>query len=169
MPRTASWSWAILVDRFSTSMHAVQACRSRQERTEPGVRTGRTAAVRSEYATVIPERTRNQLTTSIKHQQSRNHHQSTHPKCTNQRRQQSRPEKPQSDQIQEMDFECNKTPLSPTRSGANEAPLYTYTRKLEFLTLILTVDNFASRSLGRHSSRSYANRLRAWSGNCNRC
>ena len=45
--------------------------------------------------------------------------------------------------------------------------LYTYTRKLEFL--ILTVDDFASRSLGRRPSRSCANRLRAWSGNCNRC
>ena len=58
-------------------MHAVQACRSRQERTEPGVRTGRTAAVRNGHFTVIPERVRNQLTTSIKHQQSqptkRNH------------------------------------------------------------------------------------------------
>lgn len=77
MPRTASRSRAILVDRFSTSMHAVQACRSRQERTEPGVRTGRTAAVRNEHSTAIPERARKQLTTPIKHQQSqptkRNH------------------------------------------------------------------------------------------------
>ncbi len=39
-------------------------------------------------------------------------------------------DKPQSGQIQEMDFECNKTPLSPTRSGTNEGPLYTYTRYL---------------------------------------
>ena len=31
----------------------------------------------------------------------------THPKCTNQRRQQSRPDKPQSNQIQEMNLECN--------------------------------------------------------------
>ena len=78
MSRTASRSWAILlVDRFSTFIHAVQACRSRQERTEPDVRAGRTAAVRNEHFTVIPERVRNQLTTSIKHQQSqptkRNH------------------------------------------------------------------------------------------------
>ena len=48
-------------------------------------------------------------------------------------------------------------------------PLYTYTRKLEFLILILTVDDFASRSLGRRSLRSCANRLRAWPENCNRC
>ncbi|MDT7509983.1 hypothetical protein QRX41_07580 [Bifidobacterium sp. H1HS16N] len=45
IPRTASRSWVILVDRFSISMHAVQACRSRQERAESGVRTGRTATV----------------------------------------------------------------------------------------------------------------------------
>ena len=51
-----------------------------------------------------PKKTRNQLTTSIEHRQSRNHHQSIHPKCANQHRRQSRPDKPQSDQIQEMDF-----------------------------------------------------------------
>ncbi|KJY63278.1 hypothetical protein JF71_17320 (plasmid) [Bifidobacterium polysaccharolyticum] len=43
-------------------MHAVQACRSRQERTEPDVRAGRTAAVRNEHSTAIPERARNQPT-----------------------------------------------------------------------------------------------------------
>ena len=62
-----------------------------------------------------------------------------------------------------------QTLLAPRALNLIRDPLYTYTRKLEFLILILTVDNFASRSLGRRSSRSCANRLRAWSGNCNRC
>ena len=44
-------------------------------------------------------------------------------------------------------------PLSLTRSKADEGSpvyLYTYTRKLEFLILILTVDNSASRRLRGH-------------------
>ena len=60
-----------------------------------------------------------------------------------------------------------QTLLAPRALNLIRDPLYTYTRKLEFL--ILTVDDFASRSLGRRPSRSCANRLRAWSGNCNRC
>ena len=60
-----------------------------------------------------------------------------------------------------------QTLLAPRALNLIRDPLYTYTRKLEFL--ILTVDDFASRSLGRRPSRSCANRLRAWPGNCNRC
>ena len=44
-------------------------------------------------------------------------------------------------------------PLSLTRSKADEGSpiyLYTYTSKLEFLILILTVDNSASRRLRGH-------------------
>lgn len=55
MSRTASRSWTLLVERFSTSTHTVQACRSRQERAGPGVRTGRTAAVRSEHSALSQE------------------------------------------------------------------------------------------------------------------
>ena len=62
-----------------------------------------------------------------------------------------------------------QTLLAPRAVNLMRDTLYSYTRKLEFLILILTVDNFASRLLGRRSSRSCANRLRAWSGNCNRC
>ena len=60
-----------------------------------------------------------------------------------------------------------QTLLAPRAVKLMRDPLYTYTRKLEFL--ILTVDNFASRALGRRPSRSCANRLRAWPENCNRC
>ena len=62
-----------------------------------------------------------------------------------------------------------QTLLAPRALNLIRDPLYTYTRKLEFLILILTVDDFASRSLGRRSLRSCANRLRAWPENCNRC
>lgn len=62
-----------------------------------------------------------------------------------------------------------QTLLAPRAVKLMRDPLYTYTRKLEFLILILTVDDFASRSLGRRSLRSCANRLRAWSENRNRC
>ena len=62
-----------------------------------------------------------------------------------------------------------QTLLAPRALNLIRDPLYNCTRKLEFLILILTVDDFASRSLGRRSLRSCANSLRSWPENCNRC
>ena len=62
-----------------------------------------------------------------------------------------------------------QNPLSILAVRLTRDLLYTCARKLEFMILILTVDDFASRSLGRRSLRSCANRLRAWPENCNRC